>query len=286
MDNASTVQEPIATSRTGASPIESKSSLKTGVSLLIAFLVVLVLGLGGTVAYLLFLKGTDTDDTNSNDGGTVSQTCTYDGVTYDEGDSFEATDGCNTCSCADGEVTCTLMACETATVEPCTYTGVTYDEGEVIYTTGDGCNTCACHDNDIVCTNNICGDQSFENTYFSIDVPDEWTKGPVQSGVDEGVKLSKGNLDVYVLATDGSASGVVGGRISDVTKWIIPWQHDGANCGPNDEDTASGYIGTSTAIHTLTVSSTQPEYVYTACGLDSSRSYFVGDYVNNLGEDD
>jgi len=39
-------------------------------------------------------------------------TCSYEGQTYQPGDSFPASDGCNTCSCgADGTVACTLKAC-------------------------------------------------------------------------------------------------------------------------------------------------------------------------------
>lgn len=38
--------------------------------------------------------------------------CTYDGMTYEPGDSFPATDGCNSCGCQeDGTVVCTLIAC-------------------------------------------------------------------------------------------------------------------------------------------------------------------------------
>jgi hypothetical protein len=122
VDNAIPVQGPVIPSPTVDSSVEPKSSSKSGMYLLIAFLVILILGLGGTVAYFLFFKGTDTDDTNGNGGGTVSQTCTYGGATYDAGESFDATDGCNTCSCTDGEVVCTLVACETPPVEPDTQT--------------------------------------------------------------------------------------------------------------------------------------------------------------------
>ncbi|KAL3869867.1 hypothetical protein ACJMK2_042494 [Sinanodonta woodiana] len=38
-------------------------------------------------------------------------TCLYNGITYQSGDSFKSSDGCNTCSCNDGMVFCTLMAC-------------------------------------------------------------------------------------------------------------------------------------------------------------------------------
>lgn len=43
----------------------------------------------------------------------VCATCDYQGTPYQEGDSFPAGDGCNTCSCSAGNVvTCTKIACE------------------------------------------------------------------------------------------------------------------------------------------------------------------------------
>ncbi|MCB9639008.1 MAG: hypothetical protein H6727_08965 [Myxococcales bacterium] len=38
-------------------------------------------------------------------------TCTYNGVVYGHGGVFPATDGCNSCSCYNGQVTCTKIAC-------------------------------------------------------------------------------------------------------------------------------------------------------------------------------
>nr|ATP16009.1 Fetoin-3 [Sinohyriopsis cumingii] len=37
--------------------------------------------------------------------------CTYNGVTYHNGDGFKSSDGCNRCSCSNGMVLCTEMAC-------------------------------------------------------------------------------------------------------------------------------------------------------------------------------
>lgn len=45
---------------------------------------------------------------NGNSGGAP---CDYDGVTYQSGDTFPSSDGCNTCACSDGRVICTLRAC-------------------------------------------------------------------------------------------------------------------------------------------------------------------------------
>lgn len=50
--------------------------------------------------------------------------CAYGEQQYDAGDSFEASDGCNTCSCGDdGQVACTKKAC---TCDPATETNRTY----------------------------------------------------------------------------------------------------------------------------------------------------------------
>lgn len=43
--------------------------------------------------------------------GGVGKVCKYNNTNYYEGETFKATDGCNTCSCSDGQVICTLKAC-------------------------------------------------------------------------------------------------------------------------------------------------------------------------------
>ena len=39
--------------------------------------------------------------------------CLYNGQNYQNGQGFPADDGCNSCSCVDGQVACTTMACDT-----------------------------------------------------------------------------------------------------------------------------------------------------------------------------
>lgn len=41
----------------------------------------------------------------------LQNSCQYNGNTYKNGQGFKSIDGCNTCSCAKGQVACTLMAC-------------------------------------------------------------------------------------------------------------------------------------------------------------------------------
>ena len=42
---------------------------------------------------------------------TGKKDCNYNGVDYKDGEGFGADDGCNVCSCDDGFVKCTLIAC-------------------------------------------------------------------------------------------------------------------------------------------------------------------------------
>lgn len=41
-----------------------------------------------------------------------SKSCQYNNKTYESGEGFPDIDGCNSCSCEDGKIACTLMACE------------------------------------------------------------------------------------------------------------------------------------------------------------------------------
>jgi hypothetical protein len=67
--------------------------------------------------------------------------CTYEGRTYRPGDSFPASDGCNSCGCdSSGQVACTLLACAPRS---CLYEGKTYEPGDS-FAASDGCNTCTC----------------------------------------------------------------------------------------------------------------------------------------------
>jgi hypothetical protein len=38
--------------------------------------------------------------------------CEYHGWAYAHGETFDSIDGCNVCSCNDGMIVCTEMACE------------------------------------------------------------------------------------------------------------------------------------------------------------------------------
>lgn len=105
--------------------------------------------------------------------------CTVGNVTYKSGEGFKGEDGCNSCSCQNGQVMCTAMACDNTTIindEPmpddiqlpsdndmqdipmpqtCMYNGRAYKEGDSFSST-DGCNTCGCSGGQVNCTLRAC----------------------------------------------------------------------------------------------------------------------------------
>lgn len=74
------------------------------------------------------------------------------GKSYNHGDSFPAGDNCNTCSCADGQITCTQKTCSP---KDCTYNGKTRKDGST-FAAKDGCNSCTCHKGKVACTEKTC----------------------------------------------------------------------------------------------------------------------------------
>ncbi len=93
-----------------------------------------VLGCGGK-------SSSSGDDGSGSSGGSAAKPrdCELGGNTYKNGSSFEAPDGCNSCSCVDGEVSCTLLGCN---ADSCAYDGETYNVGDE-FTTADG-SVCVC----------------------------------------------------------------------------------------------------------------------------------------------
>lgn len=87
-----------ASPQPSAQPIPPKQSSNKNLYLIIITLLVLLILVivGGFGAYALLGK---------------KKGCTYNNAKYANGDSFKSTDGCNTCSCSDGNVACTEMYC-------------------------------------------------------------------------------------------------------------------------------------------------------------------------------
>lgn len=95
----------------------------------------------------------------------TTKSCVYKGETYKSGEGFK--DDCNSCSCIDGEVACTLIACgeydlpvDISGDEPtqqCLYEGQLFNDGEG-FESSDGCNSCSCEDGQVSCTAKECSD--------------------------------------------------------------------------------------------------------------------------------
>ncbi len=85
--------------------------------------------------------------------------------TYADGESFP--DDCNTCTCRDGDVSCTEIDCGVTCVHNGSYHGV----GDT-FPAGDGCNTCSCAETgDVACTRLSCGScaeasESYQEAFF------------------------------------------------------------------------------------------------------------------------
>jgi hypothetical protein len=115
-----------------------------------------------------------------------AESCEVAGQTFADGDAVPSGDSCNSCSCSDGSVNCTLVACEpvfcAAFVEnpdgvcsrfpldpcisqdpdcvptggACEVAGEVFPDGSEV-PSGDECNTCTCTDGNVGCTRAICG---------------------------------------------------------------------------------------------------------------------------------
>ncbi len=112
MDNSSITQASPVVNEQRPTSTNNSTSNKTLLYVLIAALLLLVLVLGGILAYMVLTKDVYNDKDKTNDDDSVVSICTYDSVVYYEGDTFPATDGCNTCTCESGNVSCTEMGCD------------------------------------------------------------------------------------------------------------------------------------------------------------------------------
>ncbi|XP_045208395.2 kielin/chordin-like protein isoform X2 [Mercenaria mercenaria] len=102
--------------------------------------------------------------------GSEPVACDYNGLTYNDGDTFTSEDGCNTCQCIEGKVACTKMACL-----GCEKDGQEYNSG-TSFLSSDGCNRCMCRNGKIKCTEKTCKDCTTKEgktvpsgTTFSVD---------------------------------------------------------------------------------------------------------------------
>jgi len=78
--------------------------------------------------------------------------CYEGGLSYSDGETWQCSDGCNTCSCNSGEVSSTLMLCPSLN---CYEGGLSYSDGET-WQCSDGCNTCSCNSGEVSSTLMLC----------------------------------------------------------------------------------------------------------------------------------
>lgn len=81
----------------------------------VILLIFLISFLGYGIYYLctneeITIRGNS--DNNGNNSKITNKTCTYNGKTYEEGESFPFGDSCNKCVCEDGNSSCTKILCE------------------------------------------------------------------------------------------------------------------------------------------------------------------------------
>jgi hypothetical protein len=73
---------------------------------------------------------------------------------YEDGTvGIPAGDGCNTCICQDGQLTCTAMYCGGT---PCVDGDIVHEDGTTGIAAGDGCNTCFCQNGQLFCSQVYC----------------------------------------------------------------------------------------------------------------------------------
>ena len=73
------------------------------------FLVGLLLGIG--VTYLILQKSVIQNNPRNQIINNTVSSCTYNGKTYKNGEGFRI--DCNSCTCENGQIGCTEMACDT-----------------------------------------------------------------------------------------------------------------------------------------------------------------------------
>jgi hypothetical protein len=84
-----------------------------------------------------------------------SGSCVVDGTVYTDGTrGIPAGDGCNTCSCEDGGLSCTEIGCPPT--DGCMLDGTFYENGTTGIPAADGCNTCECKSGVLSCTDAAC----------------------------------------------------------------------------------------------------------------------------------
>ena len=97
------------------------------------------------------------------DAGTSPTPCVDDGVSHADGTSWTCSDGCNTCTCENGQIASTLVGCVAdaapppadAGPAPCVDNGVSHANGTSWTCSNDACGGCFCENGTIAHASNI-----------------------------------------------------------------------------------------------------------------------------------
>ena len=144
--------------------------------------------------------------------GASGTSCTYEGKTYADGERFPASDGCNSCACQKGSVSCTLLACATG----CQSGGQWYQPGDTFKV---DCNSCVCQaGGQVSCTDIGCVDQcSALQGQYAATLERAKVCNPAQA--DECTKSISGSVSSCGCPTPVNASnGDALRELSDLTK--------------------------------------------------------------------
>lgn len=86
--------------------------------------------------------------------------CTQGDKTYEDGASFPAGDGCNSCTCDEGTIACTLIGCDPSPETSCQVDQTVYSHGATNVPDPTSCNTCTCEAGEIIeCTEIHCPEE-------------------------------------------------------------------------------------------------------------------------------
>ncbi len=141
---------------------------------------------------------------SSNGGKANGGSCTYLGIVYADGATFSGSDGCNTCFCDDGLISCTARDCEDA----CFYNGQRYRVGDA-FPSDDGCNTCSCEAGGAVaCTKRACSSCDLIEKQYTDALEQARACDPKQSRTQCNYAFGEGlacGCTTFVNASNGKA---------------------------------------------------------------------------------
>jgi hypothetical protein len=143
----------------------------------------------------------------------------------EDGETKPAEDGCNTCSCADGEWACTEKACEGQSSAP-----AECNDGDMM-PAPDGCNSCSCFEGNWACTQIGCDPTTGG---WDTDDPGTSTVATSQTSDTDGTGDTGGEEPPPVIPCDGEAV-----PLADITT-IMAYSKDQVPPMPPPDTTSTG----------------------------------------------